>query len=155
MARKRIWIASPYFIPNDAVQQALQIAALRGVDVRIMLPLKPDHRIVYMACFSYMAQLKMPNIRFFRYKPGFLHQKTFVVDDRLAMVGTANADNRSFHLNFEISVLCITPEFVREVARMLEEDFSRCLEVPADEGFSRGLIFDFGVRLARLFSPIL
>jgi cardiolipin synthase len=155
MARTRIWIASPYFIPNDAVMEALQIAALRGVDVRIMLPLKPDHKIVYMAGFSYMAQLKLPNIRFFRYQPGFLHQKAFVVDERLAMVGTANADNRSFHLNFEISALGITRGFVMEVAWMLENDISHCIEVPADEGFSRGLMFDFMVRLARLFSPIL
>ncbi len=155
MARERIWISSPYFIPNDAVREAMQIAALRGVDVRIMLPLKPDHKIVYMAGFSYMAQLKLPNIRFFRYEPGFLHQKAFVVDDRLAMVGTANADNRSFHLNFEISALGISKDFVRDVARMLETDFSRCLEVVADEGFTRGLVFDFGIRLARLFSPIL
>ncbi len=155
MAKKRIWIASPYFIPNDAVMEALQIAALRGVDVRIMLPLKPDHKIVYMAGFSYMAELKIPNIRFFRYKPGFLHQKSFVVDDQLAMVGTANADNRSFHLNFEISALGITRDFVLEVAGMLETDFSRCVEVPADEGLTRGLIFDFGIRLARLFSPVL
>jgi cardiolipin synthase len=120
-----------------------------------MLPLKPDHKIVYMAGFSYMAQLKMPNIRFFRYEPGFLHQKAFVVDDRVAMVGTANADNRSFHLNFEISALCVTRELVMEVAGMLDSDFSRCREVPADEGFTRGMVFDFGVRLARLFSPIL
>jgi len=155
MARERIWIASPYFIPNDAVIAALRTAALRGVDVRIMLPLKPDHRVVYLAGFSFMAELNRPNIRFFRYEPGFLHQKAFVVDERLAMVGTANADNRSFQLNFEISALGITQGLVKEVARMLESDFSKCREVPADEGFTRGFVFDSGVRLARLFSPIL
>jgi cardiolipin synthase len=154
-ARERIWISSPYFIPNEAVIAALQTAAMRGVDVRIMLPLRPDHKIVYLAGFSYMAQLSTPNIRFFRYEPGFLHQKAFVVDERLAMVGTANADNRSFRLNFEISALSISQGFVRQVAEMLETDFSRCREVPAEEGLTRGLVFDFGVRLARLFSPIL
>jgi len=155
MARERLWIASPYFIPNEAVLEALQIAALRGVDVRIMLPLKPDHKIVYMAGFWFMARLNLPSLRFFRYEPGFLHQKVFVVDDRLAMVGTANADNRSFRLNFEISALSTTRDLVLQVARMLETDLARCREVPADEGFTRGLVFDFGVRLARLFSPIL
>ena len=155
MARERIWIASPYFIPNEAVMSALRSAALRGVDVRIMLPLKPDHRVVYLAGFSFMAELAKPNIRFFRYEPGFLHQKAFVVDEGLAMVGTANADNRSFRLNFEISALGITQGFVRQVAQMLESDFSRCREVPADEGFTLGFVFDSGVRLARLFSPIL
>jgi cardiolipin synthase len=155
MARERIWIASPYFIPNQAIAAALRIAALRGVDVRIMLPLKPDHRVVYMAGFSYMAELAKPNIRFFRYEPGFLHQKAFVVDERLATVGTANVDNRSFSLNFEISALSITQDFVQQVARMLESDFSNCREVPANEGFTRGFLFDSGVRLAHLFSPIL
>ncbi len=154
-AESRIWISSPYFIPNEAVIAALQTAALRGVDVRIMLPLKPDHLIVYLAGFSYMAQLATPNIRFFRYEPGFLHQKAFVVDERLAMVGTANADNRSFRLNFEISALGVTQGFVQQVAQMLETDFSRCRQVPAEEGLTRGLVFDFGVRFARLFSPIL
>ena len=154
-ARSRIWISSPYFIPNEAVIAALRTAALRGVDVRIMLPLKPDHRVVYLAGFSFMAELNEPNIRFFRYEPGFLHQKAFVVDDQLAMVGTANADNRSFRLNFEISALGITQDFVQQVAQMLESDFSKCREVPADEGSTRGFVFDFGVRLARLFSPIL
>jgi cardiolipin synthase len=155
IARERIWIASPYFIPNEAVIAALRTAALRGVDVRIMLPLKPDHRIVYLACFSFMAELSEPNIRFFRYEPGFLHQKAFVVDERLAMVGTANADNRSFRLNFEISALSITKDFVRQVAQMLVSDFSRCREVPADEGSTRGILFNEAVRLSRLFSPIL
>ncbi|MBW2259798.1 MAG: cardiolipin synthase [Deltaproteobacteria bacterium] len=154
-ARSRMWISSPYFIPNEAVIAALRTAALRGVDVRIMIPLKPDHRVVYLAGFAFMAELKEPNIRFFRYEPGFLHQKAFVVDERLAMVGTANADNRSFRLNFEISALGITQGFVQQVAQMLESDFSKCREVPADEGFTRGFLFDSGVRLARLFSPIL
>jgi cardiolipin synthase len=155
MARERIWIASPYFIPNEAVNAALRTAALRGVDVRIMLPLKPDHRIVYLAGFSFMAELNEPNIRFFRYEPGFLHQKAFVIDERLAMVGTANADNRSFRLNFEISALGITKGFVREVAQMLESDFSRCRLVPADEASTRGILFNEAVRISRLFSPIL
>ena len=154
-ARERIWISSPYFIPNEAVMAALQTAALRGVDVRIMLPLKPDHRVVYLAGFSFMAELDEPNIRFFRYEPGFLHQKAFVVDDRLGMVGTANVDNRSFRLNFEISAMGITQPFVQQVAEMLESDFSKCREVPAKEAQTRGIAFDFGVRLARLFSPIL
>jgi len=154
-ARSRIWISSPYFIPNEAVAAALRTAALRGVDVRIMLPLKPDHKVVYLAGFSFMAELNEPNIRFFRYEPGFLHQKAFVVDERLAMVGTANADNRSFRLNFEISAMGITRDFVQQVAQILESDFAKCREVPADEGFTRGFVFDSGVRLARLFSPIL
>ena len=154
-ARSRIWISSPYFIPNEAVIAALRTAALRGVDVRIMLPLKPDHRVVYLAGFSFMSELNEPSIRFFRFEPGFLHQKAFVVDERLAMIGTANADNRSFRLNFEISALGITQGFVQQVAQMLESDFSKCRKVPADEGFTRGFVFDSGVRLARLFSPIL
>lgn len=154
-ARSRIWIASPYFIPNEAIVEALQLAALRGVDVSIMLPMKPDHRIVYMAGFSYMAKLNMPGIRFYRYEPGFLHQKVFLVDDKLAGVGTANMDNRSFRLNFEVTALISNRKFAQEVEHMLTEDFSKCRTTPADEYLKRALPFRFGVRLARLLSPIL
>lgn len=154
-ARERIWIASPYFIPNEPVLNALQLAALRGVKIRIMLPLKPDHRTVYLASFHYLKELDMPGIRFYRYTAGFLHQKVFLVDRRLAAVGTANADNRSFHLNFEITVLSTTPGLIEEVDAMLTEDFANCREVPAYEYDQRNWFFKLGVKLTRLLSPVL
>lgn len=154
-ARSRIWIASPYFVPSDAVFEALQVAALRGVDVRILLPLKPDHRIVYLAGFAYMDQLGAKGVRFFRYQPGFLHQKVMLVDTHLAVVGTANADNRSFRLNFEISLLLNDETFAEQVQQMFESDFEQSQQVPADDFQRRNVFFKLMVRLSNLLSPIL
>jgi len=90
MARKRLWIVSPYFVPDDTIVSALQLAALRGVDVRLMIPERADHRLVYMASFAYLEETLPVGIRIFRYRDGFLHQKAFLMDDVLAGVGTAN-----------------------------------------------------------------
>ncbi len=99
-AKKRLWITSPYFVPDETVYDALQLAALRGVDVRIMLPAKPDHILVYLASFSYFESAEQIGVKFYRYRAGFLHQKVMLVDDELGVVGTANLDNRSMRLNF-------------------------------------------------------
>ena len=155
-ARARLWIASPYVVPDEAVVKALKLAALRGVDVRIMLPLKPDHKIVYLASFAYLELLDLPGIGVYRYQPGFLHQKIILVDDRLASVGTANADNRSFRLNFEILVLVADRVFAGEVAEMLERDFARCMKASAQEDYlNRKLPFRAAVKVSNLLSPIL
>jgi cardiolipin synthase len=154
-ARKRIWISSPYFVPDEAVVNAFRLAALRGVDVRILLPLNPDHFVVYLASFWYLQQLDMPRIKIYRYKTGFLHQKAAVVDDTLAMVSTANLDNRSFRLNFEVSVLVADKAFVYAVDRMLSEDLDASQLVGAEEYRNRDFLFKVGVNSARLLSPIL
>lgn len=154
-ARRRFWLASPYFIPNEAVLEALQIAALRGVDVRIILPFKADHRTVYLAGFSYILQLDLPGIRFYRYKAGFLHQKAMLIDDDLAIVGTANADNRSFRLNFEIMMLIFGREFADRIKAMFERDFAESVAASTDDYHCRGMFFKLGVKLARLLSPLL
>ncbi len=153
-ARQRVWITSPYFVPDPPVIRALQLAALRGVDVRIMLPQKPDHLLVYLSAFSYLGEMERSNVRIFRYQPGFLHQKVMLVDDDGAVVGTANLDNRSFHLNFEIMVLVSDLAFAGAVARMLERDFQQCRQVTADEYKRRGFGFRLAVRIARLLSPV-
>lgn len=154
-ARKRLWIVSPYFVPGKEVTCALQLAALRGVDVRVMLPLKPDHKLVYLASFYYLAELASLGVKFFRYKPGFLHQKVVLMDDELAFVGTANCDNRSFRLNFEITMAVADREFVREVEAMLIQDFVRCVPATGEDYERRWLGFKAAVQLARLLSPIL
>jgi len=153
-AKKRLWICSPYFVPDETVYDALQLAAIRGVDVRIMLPAKPDHILVYLSSFSYLKSAEQVGVKFYRYQAGFLHQKVLLVDDDLAAVGTANLDNRSMHLNFEITLLFADPAFAREVSTMLEQDFANCQRAtPGDLG-RRHLPFQVAVRLARLFSPI-
>lgn len=154
-ARRRLWIVSPYFVPDDAVVSALQIAALRGVYVRIMLPERADKLLVYLAKFSYLEEALPLGIRFFSYKQGFLHQKVILVDEGITGIGTANLDNRSFRLNFEITLLFVDRQCVEDVETMLEADFSRCREMSLDEIQKRSFWFRLATRIARLFAPVL
>jgi cardiolipin synthase len=153
-AQERIWIASPYFVPDEAVIAALQLAALRGVDVRILLPNDPDHLGVYLCSFWYIAELEDVNVHFYRYTAGFMHQKVMLVDDTVASVGTANFDNRSFRLNFEVTAVFADPDFALEVERMLQADFDRSIKVPKNQLEEKGFWFTLAVRLARLTAPI-
>ncbi|MFM2243176.1 MAG: cardiolipin synthase [Verrucomicrobiota bacterium] len=153
-ARDRLWIASPYFVPDDGVLTALQAAAIRGVDVRILIPQKADHLLVWLSAFTYFEQTIPVGVKLFRYQRGFLHQKVMLVDDRLACVGTANLDNRSFRLNFEISALSTDPAFVDEVGHMLELDFSHAREVRVEEFTARRFPFRLACRASRLMAPV-
>jgi cardiolipin synthase len=155
MARRRIWIASPYFVPDEAVIQALQLAAVRGVEVRILIPQEPDKRLVWLASFQMLLELEHPRIHIHRFTGGFLHHKALVVDDDFAAVGTANFDNRSFRLNFELTLAVADRTFAGEVAAMFERDFAESRECSAQgySGLSR--LDKIGVRVARLLAPIL
>lgn len=155
MARRRLWIASPYFVPDESIEDALRLAALRGVDVRLLLPGRPDHRIVWLASFAFLDELRGSGIRVFRLREGFLHQKVLLVDDALGAVGTANFDNRSFRLNFEVTVAVACPRFAAEVAAMLERDFAASAEVGEDEFAARPKSFQLACKAARLLGPIL
>jgi cardiolipin synthase len=150
----RIWIASPYFVPDHGVMTALQLAGLRGVDVRILIPDEPDHLAVYLAAFSYLDEAGSTGVRFYRYRDGFLHQKVMLIDDSVATVGTANFDNRSFRLNFEITAVVSEAIFAAEVEQMLETDFANARPMEPGEYDRKPWWFRFGVRLARLTSPI-
>lgn len=154
-ADERLWLVSPYFVPDQDILSALELADLRGVDVRILLPNKPDHLMVWMASFAYLDALKDTNIHFYRYLPGFLHQKIVLVDEELAIVGTANVDCRSFSLNFEISITGISPGFIRRVADMLEEDFRHSRKTGAEEMDAKPFFFRFCAKTCRLMAPIL
>ena len=153
-ARERIWIASPYFVPDEAILAALQLAGLRGVDVRILIPENPDQLLIYLAAFSYFDDAGRTGVQFYRYTDGFLHQKAMLTDDKAAANGTANFDNRSFRLNFEITAVLGDPELVTQVEQMFEDDFARSVRVREDEYSSRPFWFRLTVRLARLTSPL-
>jgi cardiolipin synthase len=153
-ARKRLWITSPYFVPDATVYDALQLAALRGVDVRIMLPAKPDHLLVYLSSFSYLEDAEQVGVKFYRYRAGFLHQKVVLVDDELAAIGTANLDNRSFRLNFELTLIFIDADFAARTAAMLEADFVQCERATPGDLRRRRLPFRIAVSIARLLSPV-
>lgn len=154
-ANRRLWIASPYFVPDSGAMAALQAAALRGVDVRVLLPDKPDHRLVYLASFTFIEAAEKAGVRLFRYQEGFLHQKVMLIDDDLAAVGTANLDNRSFRLNFEMMAIGYGERFAGEVARMLERDFAGSREVQSADYRDRNILFRAACRSALLFSPVL
>ncbi len=153
-AKERLWIASPYFVPDIDIMTALQHAAMRGVDVRILLPDVIDHRLPWLAAFAYFDEIRDCGVRVFRYTDGFMHQKAFVVDDALAAVGTTNLDNRSFRLNFEAMALFFDPRAAEAVSQMLSADFENCYELTRSMSQQPAHI-RFGAPLARLFAPIL
>lgn len=152
-ARRRIWIASPYLVPDTATRQALQHAALRGVDVRILLPGMADHLLPWLTSYSYYPALHQAGVRVFRMKEGFMHQKVLLVDMDLAMVGTINFDHRSFLLNFEQGVMICNTQFASSVHEMLQRDFWNSEEEDLNCYASGSLWFRLKVRCAALTSP--
>lgn len=154
-ASERVWITTPYFIPDEAVFAALRLAVLRGVDVRILLPSRPDHKIVYAASSLYAFEAVRAGVRMFRYGPGFLHQKVVLIDREISAIGSANLDNRSFRLNFEVMLLTVDIPFASEVEQMLEEDFAQAQEIDKQESRETHRLQKVGMRIARLISPIL
>lgn len=153
-ARQRLWIVSPYFVPDAAVVAALQLAALRGVDVRILLPELADKRLMKLSSYTYIGETIFSGVKFYRYQEGFLHQKVLLVDDDLASIGTANLDNRSFRLNFEISILNRNRAFAAEVADMLRADFGRSRQLSTAEVKRWSLPLRLVSRCAYLLAPI-
>ncbi|MGJ8524403.1 Major cardiolipin synthase ClsA [Halomonadaceae bacterium LMG 33818] len=153
-ATRRLWITTPYFVPDQSVQDALKLAALRGVDVRIMMPERPDHLLVYLSAFSFLGEMIRAGVNIYRYQPGFLHQKVMLVDDHTAAVGTVNLDNRSFRLNFEITGYVINDDFAHDVERMLENDFSHCRQVMLSEITHRPIWRKLVSRAAYLLAPV-
>ena len=153
-AKERLWITSPYFVPDDAIISALQLAGLRGVDVRILIPDKGDHLLVYLAAYTYFEEASLTGVRFFRYTDGFLHQKVMLLDDTVVTVGTANFDNRSFRLNFEITGIIVDTAFNTEVEKMLLDDFAHSREMIKTDWESKSYFFKLACRIARLTSPV-
>jgi cardiolipin synthase len=154
-ATHRVWITTPYFIPDEAVFAALRLAVLRGVDVRILLPARADHRIVYAASSLYAFEAVRAGVKVLRYKPGFLHQKVVLVDEAITAIGSANLDNRSFRLNFELMLLTVDEAFAGQVAAMLEADFALARVVTKEDSQETHRLQQLGMRIARLISPIL
>ncbi|MDP9783079.1 cardiolipin synthase [Pseudomonas fluorescens] len=154
-ASERVWITTPYFIPDEAVFAALRLAVLRGVDVRILLPSRPDHKVVYAASSLYAFEAVRAGVRMFRYAPGFLHQKVVLIDREISAIGSANLDNRSFRLNFEVMLLTVDIPFATEVEQMLEQDFAQAQEIDIQESRETHRLQKVGMRVARLISPIL
>lgn len=155
VARARIWIATPYLVPDEPTLAALKTAALRGVDVRILVPARADHFILQLCAISFYEEFERVGVKIYAYKEGFMHQKVFVFDDLIAAVGTANFDNRSFHLNFEVVAYVAHKPFVADVARMLSRDFEASVPVNLRQYDKLPLAKKVLVKCARLFSALL
>mgnify|MGYP001191820284 CR=1 FL=1 len=152
-AEKRLWIATPYFVPDEQFVTALKLAALRGVEVKVLIPDKTDNHLVQFTGWSYLEELDKQGIQMWRHQKGFMHQKVIVVDDRCT-IGTANFDNRSFRLNFEITMEIADPVFTEQVAAMLDRDFADARLSRVAELESRGFGFRFATRACRLLAPV-
>ena len=153
-AKRRLWIATPYFIPDESIVDALRLAVLRGVDVRVMAPQAHDQFIIKLAMMSYEPEMMASGVRMFLYQPGFMHQKV-IVSDALVSVGSMNLDNRSMRINFELSAVVSGVDFTNAAVRMLESDFEQCREITAGSLTRTKLGTKVAVRLARLMAPVL
>jgi cardiolipin synthase len=154
-AESRVWIATPYFVPDGRVLGALQLAAFRGVDVRVLMPRKSDNFLFQLVPYVYLADLTSAGVKVFLYEPCFMHQKVLLVDDDYAAVGTANFDNRSFRLNFEVTCLVSDARFCGEVEEMLLADFANSTRLTEEVLGGRSFWFRLKTRLTRLLAPVL
>jgi cardiolipin synthase len=152
-ATRRLWIASPYFVPSSPLFHAICHAAIRGVDVRIILPRMADHTLPWLSSFTYYPKLREAGVKVWRYEPGFMHQKVLLADDDIALVGSINFDYRSFMLNFELSAAVQDKRFAADVEAMLLADFERS-KLENLRAFEDGsLLFRLKCRIAALMSP--
>jgi len=154
-AEKFIYIQTPYFVPDESFLTAIRIASLSGIDVRLMIPERPDHRIVYYASFAHLDELLKTGVRVYLYRKGFLHAKTIVVDGKIATVGTANIDNRSFRLNFEVNAFLFDSEVSGRLQALFEEDLQECVELTPDMYHERPMVHKARESVARLLSPLM
>ncbi|MEN6517990.1 MAG: cardiolipin synthase [Methanospirillum sp.] len=155
LATESIYLQTPYFIPDESVLDALRIAALSGIDVRIMMPDRPDHPFVYWAGLSFVRQLLDSGVKAYTYDNGFIHAKTIVTDDIAASVGSANWDVRSFRLNFETNAVMYDPAIARDLKERFLADLDLCSPITVER--LDGLPWRDRVKqsVARLFSPML
>ncbi|BCT92205.1 cardiolipin synthase [Lysobacter helvus] len=153
-AQRRVWLTTPYFVPGEAAMMALTSAALGGLDVRLLVPKMSDSKLVTYAARSYFDDLLAAGVRVYEYGPRLLHSKTLLVDDTLAIIGSANFDHRSFRLNFEVSLLFHDARVASELERVIELDFALAPRVRDDRArpLWRSRLPE---ALARLVSPLL
>lgn len=154
-AKEHVYIQTPYFIPDDSILDALKIASRSGVDVRIMIPCKPDHPFVYWATYSYIGDMVAAGAKCYVYNNGFLHAKTLSVDGMAACVGTANMDIRSFGLNFEVNAVIYSERTVQRLERAFENDMTKCTQVTRKVYDQRSLLVRVKEQFSRLLSPLL
>lgn len=154
-ARRRIWIETPYYLPPDVLNTALQVAALAGIDVRLMLPARSDSKAIDLASHSYLDDMVKAGVRILFYRPGFLHSKLLIVDDALTVIGSANMDFRSFEHNFEVCGFVYDTDFTAHMAAVFADDAAQCRQLVPGEWFKRPRSRKFAESVMRLFSPLM
>ena len=154
-AQDHIWIQTPYLIPDDSMIDALKVAAHSGIDVRIMIPCKPDHPFVYRATQYYARMLANEGVTIYYYENGFMHAKTVMIDGKMASVGSANLDYRSFKLNFEINSFIYDPQITDRLEQIFMNDIRHSKVVTPEMFTQQSLWLRFKQTASRLLSPIL
>lgn len=152
-ASRRLWIASPYFVPSSPLLFAICHAAIRGVDVRLLLPRMADHKLPWLTSFTHYPRLREAGVRVWRYRPGFMHQKVLLADDDTSLVGSINMDYRSFMLNFELSAAIQDRDFATQLETMFLADFDRSDPEDLRKFEDAPFLFRFKCRAAALMSP--
>ncbi|HEY5970170.1 MAG TPA: phospholipase D-like domain-containing protein, partial [Chitinophagaceae bacterium] len=155
LARKEILITTPYFIPGDSILQALRIAALSGLSVKLLVPGVADSRLVNAASKSYYEDLLCAGVEIYMYQKGFVHAKTLVADGILSIIGTANMDLRSFELNFEVNVMLYDRKFSKQLRDVFFKDLEDAEKIDKDAWCQRPGYKQLPERIARLFSHVL
>ncbi|MED3623124.1 cardiolipin synthase [Neobacillus thermocopriae] len=154
-ARESVWIASPYFIPDEDIFSALKVAALSGIDVRLLVPNRPDKRIVFHASRSYFPELMAAGVKIFEYERGFMHSKIIIVDGELASIGTSNMDMRSFHLNFEVNAFLFRTKSTLKLVEEYLNDLKHSKQIDLETFQQRHIGYRLLESTARLLSPLL
>ncbi|KXL52020.1 major cardiolipin synthase ClsA [Anaerotignum neopropionicum] len=154
-AEDHIYLTTPYFVPDDGIFEALRVAALSGIDVRIIIPGNPDHIFVYWASMSYLGELLEAGVRCYQYEKGFIHAKTLCIDGLVASVGTANMDVRSFDLNFEVNAFMFDAGLTKSLEADFMHDLESSVEITKDWYYRRRRWFKVKEAVARLISPML
>lgn len=154
-AKKRVWLTTPYFIPDTAMLAALEIASLRGVDVKLILPAKNDAPVVQAASRSFYDSLFRSGIKLYEYQPRVLHAKTMLVDEDWTLLGSANMDIRSFRLNFELNLFVYSHELAAQLEKIFLQDLSQSKAVVQEEFDKRPVYKKIFENTSRLLTPIL
>ncbi len=154
-ARKRVWIASPYFVPDAGLRDAMTLAARSGVDVRFLGLFRPDKWVPFLAARFYWADVVAAGVQVYQYSAGMMHAKYVLVDGEWASVGSANMDNRSLLLNFETNCQLFDPVLVQELEREYLNDLELSVRLDPAVYAARPVLGRLAENAARLFSPIL
>src|SRR5690625_5238938 len=154
-AKEYIYVQTPYFIPDESLMDALRIAALSGVKVKIMIPNKHDHPFVFWETLYFIGELLEAGEEVYNYQNGFLHAKTIVIDGKVSSVGTANIDVRSFRLNFEVNAFLYDKNFAERLVKAFQEDIKVSSQMTEKLYKERSVIVKFKESISRLLSPIL